>query len=94
MLDIKGQPLTPVIMRRVHKAWSGAVPEPYVPTCFPTRRWFLIWLELWTQRDDQASGFCVDCTPIYKARMVKQGKCEFPKVTFDTDSDGFTRGTR
>lgn len=95
MLDSKGMPLTPPLVRRVQRSWGETTPPlSLVPPCFPTKRSFILWIEMWTQRDEQASGFCVDCTKERKAAMVAQGRCSFPNVTFDRDSDGFPRGNR
>ena len=37
-------------------------------------------------------GFCEDCTPRYKMKMMNQGRCEHPEVRFERDEDGFLNG--
>lgn len=36
--------------------------------------------------------FCEDCTPDYKAAMLKQGRCIRPDSGFREDEDGFVAG--
>lgn len=62
--------------------------KSYIPQCTTQaeyRRW-------------KASGayaaynFCTDCTPEYKEKMLKEGRCERPDIVFRTDRDGFLYG--
>jgi hypothetical protein len=35
-----------------------------------------------------AYGFCTDCTPEYKEKMLAEGRCEHPGIVFAIDEDG------
>jgi hypothetical protein len=39
-----------------------------------------------------AYGFCTDCTPEYKEKMLAEGRCEHPKIIFRRDKDGYIFG--
>lgn len=39
-----------------------------------------------------AYNFCTDCTPEYKERMCREGRCEKPDTIFLKDKDGFLFG--
>lgn len=34
------------------------------------------------------SGFCTDCTPEYKQKMMLEGRCDYPEIQF-YDNDGY-----
>lgn len=93
MLDERGLPLDLVMRARVEEAWGGPdeVPETITPGCFPSKARFVAWLRSWTK---EPMTFCTDCTAQRKAAMVAQHRCAFVDVTFDVDSDGWTRGNR
>jgi len=35
------------------------------------------------------SGFCTDCTPDYKCKMMREGRCDYPEIEFDENDDGY-----
>jgi hypothetical protein len=37
-------------------------------------------------------NFCEDCTPEYQARMIREFRCENPRIQFSKDADGFVSG--
>jgi hypothetical protein len=87
---------TPIMWRRAQHSWGDAQPtESLVPPCFPSLKQFTLWLELWTQKDEQKSGFCVDCTKERQLAMIANKRCSFPNTKFDRDPDtGLPRGNR
>lgn len=51
-----------------------------VPSCFDDEEQFVLWLEL--ARATGVGSYCFDCTPVYKAQMVGEGRCAWPTVQF------------
>ena len=75
-------------------AWYPVKPPiQSTPKCFASRRQFERWIELYRPREMPASGFCVACTPEYKGRMLKEGRCHFPDTTWEEDED-FVEGDK
>jgi len=35
------------------------------------------------------AGFCTDCTPDYKCKMMREGRCDYPEIEFDENDDGY-----
>ena len=35
------------------------------------------------------AGFCTDCCPEHRDRMIAEGRCEHPTVQFMPDGDGY-----
>lgn len=57
------------------------------PDCFPLEDW-REWLRLTHIVKPGAIDFaCVDCTPEFKEKMMKVGKCSWPCVQFFPDPD-------
>ena len=48
----------------------------------------------WRKLPPQAgqAGFCEDCTPKFKLKMIDQGKCDHPDIRFTRDVDGILTG--
>ena len=65
------------------------------PPCFPSESVWQAWRENSRMNYIPLSeGFCTDCTPEYKAKMVEERRCLWPCVGFKTDSDGMLYGKR
>lgn len=65
------------------------------PICFESRDQY----NSWRWAADRAggvglSGYCIDCTPEYQARMIAEGRCSYPATTFKLDEDGEVVGQR
>jgi hypothetical protein len=55
------------------------------PACFDSQEQYASWRELARMTHvGTASGACVDCTPEFQQRMIKQKRCENPHVEFHT----------
>jgi len=66
------------------------------PPCFPTPEIFGRWREM--ARSCNAGidrdGYCADCTPQYRDRMVARNRCSYPMTLFEVDQDGMVKGRR
>lgn len=60
-----------------------------VPKC-ATEEQVVAWIEQASRvKANPMCGFCTDCCPVFKARMVIQDRCENPGVRFfETQTDG------
>lgn len=66
----------------------------YPPICF-TRPQYSEWLSAARKAPPtQSNGYCQDCTPQYKARMMTQGLCAHPGVQFKVLDDEGLSGIR
>ena len=65
------------------------------PLCFDSKRDWLEYQALASiTRGSAIHGFCEDCTPEYKAQMIEEGRCAFPRTTFALDREGALCGFR
>ena len=53
-----------------------------VPPCFSARQWEE-WRALARVALPSAGGFCEDCTPSYKLKMISCERCTHPEIEFD-----------
>ena len=61
------------------------------PRCFNSKEEFKAWVQA-ARGSSPRAGFCTDCTKEYQARMVKEGRCQYPEVEFydfEMDKDGY-----
>jgi hypothetical protein len=65
-----------------------------IPSCFSSREQYALWMRSARSTKPGRSGYCEDCTPEYKRKMVEQNRCEYPATWFHTDEDGFVAGVR
>lgn len=64
------------------------------PKCFHNSMEFASWATMAAFTGGcYESGFCTDCTPEYKAKMLAANRCEHPEIRFCLDQDGFIQGT-
>jgi hypothetical protein len=61
------------------------------PLCFVSKSQYKLWREA-LMSGNEIANICTDCTPSYKAQMVKQSRCHKPKTVFAIDADGFIEG--
>ena len=53
------------------------------PTCFNGQKEFKEWVKYARQsKPSEADGFCSDCTPEYRDKMIAQNRCQFPDTIF------------
>lgn len=61
--------------------WPGF--ESETPKCCSTPEQAVSWIDQAKRVDaNPVCGFCSDCQPVFKARMMMQGRCENPGVKF------------
>lgn len=58
------------------------------PRCFTSVEQWLSWFEV----KSDARSPCVDCTPAFKARMVKARRCDRPETLFVRNAAGEPEG--
>lgn len=58
------------------------------PRCFDSPEQFKDWKDGARATGLSVLGYCADCTPAYKLKMLKQNRCGHPTVMFEMDSDG------
>ena len=71
--------------KRFRKAQRSRVPlrlPMRTPACFDSAAKWKQYHTLATISAEAGFTFCKDCTPEYKARMVKAGRCAFPGTQF------------
>lgn len=61
------------------------------PECFDSAAQYREWVELKRQSTQWQShpGVCVDCTPEFKEKMMRQGRCQHPETKFVTFIDKY-----
>lgn len=56
------------------------------PACFDNDEQYEQWKAAAEEVDEthltRTCGYCIDCTPSFKERMLEAGRCEHPDVTF------------
>jgi len=64
--------------------------ETLYPPCFNSLEQFSEWASLAEETGVGRFQFCLDCTRSYQAKMVYEGRCEFPETQFTviTNEDG------
>lgn len=60
----------------------------YIPRC-TTLEDYAAWLKF---PPYPRVGFCGDCTPAFKRKMMDQGRCDHPETRFERDEDGQLTG--
>lgn len=58
-----------------------------IPACFDSPEQYREWVaadeySIKAGARRARDGYCTDCTPTYKARMIEARRCEFPKTQF------------
>ena len=53
-----------------------------MPSCFSKLSNWKDWNRLTMLADKPKENFCIDCTPVFKQRMLEADRCEYPDVTF------------
>lgn len=68
------------------------------PPCFDSSRQWELWRQAARRSGDDETltnaKYCADCTPEFKRRMERVGRCLHPEVRFRVDGDGLLYGVR
>lgn len=64
------------------------------PKCFDSREQLEAWNEAMIQSKNTSYSIwvCIDCTPTYQAKMIKEGRCENPHVKFKKENEQKANG--
>lgn len=69
---------------------NGAV----CPRCFDSDEQWMEWQEFARMANTRKAKFCVDCLPLYRDAMIRQGRCAYPATAFVVEQGGAIVGVR